>query len=111
LTTVVADIRDRRKSPRVNIQYHGRVRFVDTNGVKFKTDIIVDNVSANGLYLRLPQNVAQGSQAWVSLRLSTDTEDLSNKLVVAMRGVALRAEPMSDGTWGVAVAFTRYRVL
>jgi len=37
--------------------------------------------------------------------------NVSRKLVLAMRGVVLRGEPKSDRTWGVAVAFRRYRVI
>jgi hypothetical protein len=96
---------------RVSVHYHGRVRIVDAYGDKFKADVIVENMSAAGLYLRLPRSIRQGSQTSVALRLSTDLTDASRKLVVAIRGVALRGEPKSDGTWGVAVAFTRYRLL
>jgi hypothetical protein len=111
MATVGSEIVDRRRNPRVSVHYQGRVRIVDISGIKFTADVIVDNLSARGMYLRLPRNVGQGSHTCVSLHLSTDMADLSRKLVVAMRGMALRAEPMSDGTWGVAVAFTRYRVL
>lgn len=111
MVTVGSDMSDTRKSLRASVHYHGRIRIVDINGGTFKTDVIVDNTSAGSLYLRLPRNVRQGSQACVAFRLSTDLADVSRKLVVAVRGVALRREPKSDGTWGVAVAFTRYRVL
>jgi PilZ domain-containing protein len=111
VVTVGSHMSDRRRSLRASVHYHGRVRTVDVNGDKFKTDVTVDNMSAGGLYLRLPREVRQGSQTCVALRLSTDLADVSRKSVVAMRGVALRGEPKSDGTWGIAVAFTRYRVL
>jgi hypothetical protein len=109
--TIGFDVGDRRRMLRARVHYHSRVRILDVNGVPFKTDIVVDNISTRGLYLRLPRNVGQGPHTSVDLRLSTDMPDLSRKLVVAMRGVTLRAEPKSDGTWGVAVAITRYRVL
>lgn len=102
---------DRRRSLRVNVRYHGRVRSVDGNGDTFKTDVIIDSMSVNGLYLRIPRNIRHGSQACIALRLSTNLTDMPHKMVMAIRGVALRSELMSDGTWGVAVAFARYRIL
>ena len=111
MVTVASDMGDKRRSLRGNVQFHGRVRSVDGNGDAFKTDVFIDNMSVNGLYLRIPRNIRQGSQTCIALRLSTDLADVSHKMVVAIRGVALRSEPKSDGTWGVAVAYARYRVL
>jgi hypothetical protein len=81
------------------------------NGDTFKVDVIIDNMRVNGLYLRIPRKIRQSSQTCFALRLSTDLSDVSHKMMVAIRGVVLRGEPKSDGTWGVAVAFARYRVL
>jgi hypothetical protein len=106
-----SDMRDIRSSLREIVHYHGRVRSVDGIGDTFKTDVIIDNLSVNGLYLRIPWNIKQGSQTCIALPLSTDLADVSHKMAVTTRGVALRSEPKSDGSWGVAVAFARYRVL
>jgi hypothetical protein len=81
------------------------------NGDTFKTDVIIDNMRVNGLYLRIPRKIRQGSPTCFALRFSTDLADMSQKMVMAIRGVALRGEPKPDGTWGVTVAFACYRVL
>ena len=84
---------------------------MDVNGVTFKTDVVINNMSMDGLYLRILRNIRQGSQIFIALRFSTDLADMSHKMVMAIRGVALRGEPKSDGTWGVAIAIARCRVL
>lgn len=111
MVTIGSDMGDGRSSLRESVHYPGRLRSVFVNGDTFNTDIIIDNMSVNGLYLRIRRNIRQGSPTCIALRFSTDQADMSHKMVMAIRGVALRSEPKSDGTWGVAVAFARYRVL
>ena len=100
-----------RRSLRTNVQYHGRGRGVDGNGDTFKTDVIIDNMSANGLYLRIPRNIRQGSQTCIALRLSSNLADMSHKMAVTIREVALRSEPRREGSWSVAFVFARYGIL
>jgi hypothetical protein len=100
-----------RRSLRTNVRYHGSVRGVDGNGDTFKTDVIIDNMSANGLYLRIPRNIRQGSQTCIALRLSTNLADMSHKMAVTIREAALRGEPGCEGSWSVAFVFARYGIL
>ncbi len=84
---------------------------MDVNGDTFKTDFNIVNMCINGFYLRILRNIWQGFPTCIALRFFTDLAGMSHKMVMAIGGVALRGEPKTDGTWGVAVAFARYRVL
>jgi hypothetical protein len=69
-----------------------------------------DNFSASGLYVWLERRVEPGTKLFAIVRLSTSSPETPAPRV-AVRGIALGAEPQPDGTWGVAVRFTRYRFL
>jgi PilZ domain len=77
----------------------------------FEIDLLLDNLSASGLYLRLPLEVSRGTKLFTVIRLSTSYEGSTQAARVATRGVVVRTEPYPDGTYGVGVVFTRSRFL
>jgi hypothetical protein len=76
-----------------------------------REDVQLDNLSVGGLYIRIPQQVETGSQIGVAVRLSTDTSETFDAIRLVARGVVLRNEPQMDGSCGIAVRFTRRRML
>ena|SRR5437867_3056636 len=101
---------ERRFSPRVCMPYPARLWSRDHQGLAWKEDAFIENVSAGGLYLRLNRNIQKDAVVSVAMRLSTlPTKDLP-VLRLGARGVVLRTEPQDDGTWGVALEFSRRRV-
>jgi len=81
----------------------------DAAGRLWRLDVVLDNLSAGGMYLRLNQSVRQDAYLSIAVRLSTAARTTPAMRLVA-RGVVLRAEPLPDGTWGLAVEFARRRV-
>lgn len=95
---------ERRSKPRIYFPFPATVRGVNASGEVFEIGASLDNLSASGFYLRMPECVEQGTKLFVLTRLATS-------MLVAIRGRALRVEPQPDGMCGVAVAIIRYRIL
>ena len=99
---------ERRFHWRVSVPYPARIWVTDATGQLGRLNVVLDNLSAGGMYLRSKQSVRQDAYLSIAVRLST-VETTPAMLLVA-RGVVLRAEPLPDGTWGTAVEFGRRRV-
>ena len=95
---------ERRSKPRLYVPIPATVRGVSASGQIFEVGLSLDNLSASGFYLRMPQQVELGTKIFVLTRLTPS-------FLVAIRGKVLRVEPQPDGTWGVAAAIIRYRIL
>jgi len=103
------DDQERRFHWRVSIRYPARLWIRDAAGRLWKRDVVLDNLSAGGLYLRLNRSIRQDTYLSVAVRLSI-APATTPALRLVVRGVVLRAEPKPDGAWGVAVEFGRRRV-
>ena len=101
----------RRFSPRMRLPYTARLWSTDAAGRKWKEDTVLDNISTGGLYLRLNRRVREGAPVHVVVCLSTAAGEGPPRLRLAAQGLVLRSEPQPDNTWGVAVEFSRRRVL
>jgi hypothetical protein len=95
---------ERRSKPRIQVPFLAKVSGRDAEGKRFKEDTVLDNLSRGGLYLRLTRNIARRTRLFVVIYLSE-----SGRLAVL--GEVLRVEPQSDETCGVAMKFTRHRLL
>ncbi len=100
---------ERRRALRVELPFPVTVRGTDATGEYFTVDTVLDNLSACGLYFRLPRSVAPGAKLFVVVRLALGSEPEAAP-GVAMRGVVVRAE-LLDGRCGVAVSFDQHRFL
>ena len=98
---------ERRHKPRIYEPFPVWVRGIDKRGQAFETDTSIENLSASGLYMSLPQNVNQGSNLFVVIKFSTRKPGPR----VAARGVVLRVDPKPDEYSGVAVAIRQVRFL
>src|SRR5436309_2672098 len=106
----VAMDQERRFYLRVCVGYPARLWAVDNAGRAWKENVVIDNLCAGGLYLRLKRSVQKDAQLSIAVRLST-APPATPALRLAARAVVLRAEPQPDGTCGVALEFGRRRVL
>ena len=95
---------DMRKSARVYGSFPVRMRGFDESGLTFKANSLVDNISSGGLYMQLARPVAEGSRLFAVVELVSGA-------TIAARGVVARVEPRPHGLSGVAVRFTRTRLL
>lgn len=107
---------ERRLSPRLSVPYPARFWGKDMNGRAVKEDTRVDNLSSGGLYLRTTRAISSGAHISVAVRLSTASAGASSAgvppaLRLVAQGRVVRAEPKTDGTCGLAIEFTRRRVL
>ena len=101
---------ERRRKLRIYHPLPAMVEGVDSTGEAFKNDTVLDNLSAEGLYLRLMPCVERGTELRIVFRLSTvagATAKAAPK--VAVKGTVVRSEPKQGGACGVAVAL-RQRV-
>ncbi len=96
---------ERRAKPRVSEPFPTTVSGIDKAGESFELDCVLDNISSTGLYLKMPRQLAQGSEVRLIVSFSADPLPGAG---AAIRGVALRSEPQSDKRWGLAVAITDY---
>ena len=102
---------EHRRKVRIYEPFLARVHGVDASGEAFDIETTLDNLSASGLYLRLPRIVEQGAELLVDIVFSTAPNQGTTVARVATHGVVLRTEPHHAGLAGLAVAFTRHRFL
>ena len=97
-----------RRHPRLYQPFPVKVRGVDAEGGDFDLNTVLENFSAGGLYLHLPQVLEPGAKVFAVVRLGTQE---APGAVVAVRGRVRRVDAKPDGGSGVAVQFTRHRFL
>ncbi len=102
---------DRRNKPRIYVPFPAKVHGVDDKGTEFNIETVLDNVSANGLYVRMLTNVEEGEKLSVGLSLNTPSHIAEGAPQVSIDGVVLRRDRKAGGVWGVAVAFDAVRFL
>ena len=87
------------------------VHGVDANGEAFETDAVLDNLSADGLYMRLAKCIEPGATLSIIIRFAS--VPINGEVVprVVCYGMVLRAEPKTGDACGVAVAFTHNQFL
>jgi hypothetical protein len=102
---------ERRSKPRITEPFLARVRGVDASGKAFEDKAKLDNLSVSGLYLRLARRVSVGSRLFFIIWLGSASGEETASLKVATRGVVVREETMSEVDCGIAVCFTRYRII
>ena len=101
---------ERRRHARLHALFPARVRSVDAGREAFEIHTLLDNFSAGGLYVRLERRLEPGTRFFATVRISTAPAGVPAPHV-AIRGVVLRVESYSNGLYGIAVRFTRYRFL
>jgi hypothetical protein len=103
--------KQRRESARVPLGYPTRLNGIDGEGRPFVEETLLDNLSSDGLYLRLSRSLTPGSSVSVAVRLSSGSTPAADGFSLAAEGTILRAEPQQDGSYGTAVGFKQKRIL
>jgi hypothetical protein len=96
---------ERRTKPRSSDALPARVWGVDINDQPFSFDCLLDNMSASGLYLRMPRRMK--FSATVSLVVRLPNGPVESKLA-AIKGTVIRDEMEPDGHTGVAVRIVEH---
>ena len=100
---------DRRRNPRICVPFHATVRGVNDEGEKFAVDTVTDNVSSDGLYLRIMPRVKIGTSLAIEIVLHKSLHATEKRSRILVNGVVLRTENKAGGVSGVAVTFERVR--
>jgi hypothetical protein len=77
-----------------------RVWGVDSDDQPFSLDCVLDNISASGLYLRLPRRMKFSASISIAVRLPNSPGD---GRFAAINGTVIRDHKEHDGHTGVAV--------
>ena len=100
-----------RRHPRLYKPFPVKVRGAGADGEDFDLNTVLDNFSAGGLYLRLPQVLEPGARVFAVVHLATPEGSGASGPRVAVRGRVRRVDAKPDGGSGVAIQFTRHRFL
>lgn len=92
---------ERRSKPRIEESFPATMHGVDSVGLPFAVDCVLDNLSCLGLYVRIRGPVPCGSEVQLLVRISTGAS-------ISLRGRILRDELQADGTHGLAIAIDHY---
>jgi hypothetical protein len=103
-------VKERRRTARIEAPFPARLKGVDSTGHVFTEHAVLDNLSTGGLHMCVRRNIPLGVEVTVAVRLSADA-GVVPALRLAARGKVVRTDPRPDGSWGVAVEFTRRRIL
>lgn len=95
---------ERRGKPRIEYPFPATMYGVDSAGLSFNTDCVLDNLSCLGLYVRILQPMDCGREVQLSVHISKGA-------TVALKGRVLRAGSQSDGKHGLAIAIDEYDFL
>lgn len=91
---------ERRAKPRSQDKLIARVWGVDSDDQPFSLDCVLDNISASGLYLRLPRRMKFSASISLAVRLPNGTV---NGRFAAINGTVIRDHVEHDGDTGVGV--------
>ena len=91
---------ERRAKPRSQNKMTARVWGVDSDDQPFSLDCVLDNISASGLYLRLPRRMKFSASISLAVRLPNGPVD---GRFAAITGTVIRDQIEHDGDRGVAV--------
>lgn len=90
---------ERRAKPRSQNKLIARVWGVDTDDQPFSLDCVLDNISASGLYLRLPRRMKFSASISLAVRLPNGVDGK----FAAINGTVIRDQIELDGHAGVGV--------
>lgn len=97
---------ERRRSLRIDTPFPALVR-----GRGFEEEAMLDNLSADGLYVRLNCPQPLGARLFVLVRFTAGASWRVHGPGVAIRGMVVRVEPQPDGRCGVALLALRHRLI
>lgn len=107
----VYKVPERRRKPRIHELFPVTVHGVDGNGEAFEANGVLDNLSVDGLYMKLRQCIGPGATLTIILQFWPARVNGEATPRVLLSGMVLRAELMPGGECGVAIKFTHHRFL
>ena len=108
---LVSENEDRRRNERIYDPFPAMVRGVDVSGTSFLSKTIIDNISTDGLYLRLMQQIEHRTKLYIVVHLSNLQIEGEHAMRLHLGGEVVRVEPRLGGACGFAVSIKRNRFL
>ena len=102
---IARSVFERRAKPRSDNKMTARVWGVDSDDHPFSLDCVLDNISASGLYLRLPRRMKFSASISLAVRLPNGPVD---GRFAAINGTVIRDQTEHDGHTGVAVKIVEH---
>jgi hypothetical protein len=99
---------ERRSKPRSGEALPARVWGVDIDGQPFSFDCLLDNMSASGLYLRIPRRMKFSAAISLVVRLLNGPVD---GMMAAIKGTVIRDEVKPDGHSGVGIRILEHKFI
>ncbi|HET6980225.1 MAG TPA: PilZ domain-containing protein [Pyrinomonadaceae bacterium] len=96
---------ERRSKPRSHDVLPARVWGVDIDDQPFSQDCQLDNISATGVYLRLPRRLKFSSSISLVVRLLNGPVE---GMMAAIKGTVTREESEADGHRGVGIRIVEH---
>ena len=100
---------ERRSKPRSSEALPARVWGVDVDDHPFSFDCLLDNMSASGLYLRLPRRMAFSSAVSLVVRLLNGPVD--GMMAAAIKGIVIRDDLECDGHTGIGIRIVEHQFI
>ena len=94
---------ERRRSQRIHTPFPTTVRGMDAHGKVFRSRTTIDNISTDGLYLRLMPCIEPGTKLSVLVHISNSQIVGETTFRLRLDGEVLRIEPRPGGACGVAM--------
>ena len=100
---------EKRSKLRISVPFHAKVHGVDLTGKAFLVETVLDNISADGLYMRIVPSLEPGTKLLIDVGLHTQSHVTEDSPRFSVDGVVLRTEEKPGGACGVAVSFAKVR--
>ena len=102
-----AKTREGRTTLRIDVPFHAKVQGLSSAGDYFTIETVLDNISRDGLYMRIMPDVSLGARLAIDVGLYTASHITENAPRFSVEGVVLRKESKAGGAVGVAVSFDK----
>lgn len=99
---------ERRAKPRSNDALPARVWGVDVDDQPFSCDCLLENISASGVYLRMPRRMRFSSAISLVVRLLNGPVD---GVAAAIKGIVIRDEKETDGHRGIGIRIVEHKFI
>ena len=103
-----SQVQERRQKGRINEPFPARIWGIDSGDLPFNVDVVLDNISSSGLYLKMARPVDVGSEVRLIVHLLSGP---TTGATASVQGRILRDELQVDGRHGLAIEISKHRFL
>jgi hypothetical protein len=102
---------ERRRKPRIAEPFPVQLAGRDCQGAEFRLQTVIGNLSASGLYVEVPRELAPGARLRLVIRLIRAGQGEQEAATVAAEAVVVRRQRLDRQRWGVGMSLVRRRVI